>query len=124
MLFQPQDLANFLRTNVDESAAITAERVVWGWLRPVLGLTERPYPVPDEVFSWALELGAIAHENPAGLSYYQLGAERSGFSSERRAEILTDAGGSAGGSAALSAPMGAFPTAEGWPDPPRVHWSV
>jgi len=120
-LFDVLQLTNFLGHPVSNGAAEVAERVVWGWLKPVLGLAERPDPAPPEVFSWALELGGIAHENPAGRSYYELGDERSGFSAERRAEILTEAGTWAGGT--TSGPLGSFPDPPvlAWPDP--IRWN-
>ena len=73
-LFEPQDLSNWLGKTVADEKATSIEKVVWGWLKPQLGATERPDPVPDEVFSWAIELAAIAYENPTGLSARQLGA--------------------------------------------------
>lgn len=116
-LFAASDLTGLLGRPVTTDQADTAERIVWGWLAPILG-GDRPQPVPPEVFSWAVELGAIAIENPSGLEAYQLGAERLQFSSERRAEILADvaAGGVPGGG---TKPRGSFPDACGWPDPAR-----
>lgn len=117
-LFNATELGGYLQKQVSNDAAVSVERVVWGWLKPALGLQARPSPVPDEVFSWAIELGAIAYENPSGLSSYQLGAENLGFSSERRAEILAEtARGAVPGTAAT--PLGSFPDACGWPDPAR-----
>lgn len=120
-LFTQSDLADFLRKPVSAEAAASAEKVVWGWLRPVLGLTDRPTPVTPEVFSWAIELGAIAYENPSGLTYYELGDERSGYSASRRAEILAEVGASDVSAVALGAPVGSFPDPYAWPDPPRYH---
>lgn len=122
-LFTADDLGDFLQVDVSTTAAAAVERVVWGWLKVPLGLSERPDPVPDEVFSWAVELGAIAHENPAGLAAYQLGGERSQFSVERRREILDAAasGGGIGTSGGGLRPRGSFPAASCWPDPIR-HW--
>ncbi len=119
-LFTAAELSGHLQKTVTAEAAASCERVVWGWLKPALGLTERPNPVPDEVFSWAIELGGIAHENPAGLASYQLGAERIAYSAERRAEILADAadGGRPGTG---GAPRGSFPPACAWPDQARIR---
>jgi hypothetical protein len=95
MLFFPEELRLQLgAATIDSDRAEVAERVVWGWLKPVLGLTERPYPVPDEVFSWAIEQA---------------------FSMERRREILADAAGGGSSTAALS-PRGSFPDALSYPD--------
>lgn len=119
LLFDAADLGDWLHCTVTDEAAIAAERVVWGWLKPVLGLTERPTPVSEELFSWAIELGGIAHENPDGKSYYQLADERTGYSAERRQQILEEAatGGIAPGGVAK--PVGSFPKAQCWPDPAR-----
>ena len=108
-IFSNIELGQWLGCDVTEAKGRAIERVVWGWLKGPLGLDQRPDPVPDEVFSWAIELGAIAHENPAGLFAYQLGDERSQFSAERRNEILTQASGSLGGA---GTPVGSFPAPE------------
>lgn len=120
-LFAAEDLTGLLGRPITIEQADTAERIVWGWLAPILG-TNRPDPIPDSVYSWAVELGAIAIENPSGLESYQLGAERLQFSAERRGEILSEAaaGGVPGGG---TTPRGSFPTACGWPDPAR-GWST
>jgi hypothetical protein len=99
----------------DEATAV--EAVVWGWLKPILNLIDRPDPVSPELFSWALELGAIYRTNPAGLSRKDLGPFSEQYSSERRDEILRTAAG--GGTAAPGAakPLGSFPAARAYPDP-------
>ncbi len=122
VLFTHTDLTDHLHQRVTVEAAYAAERLVWGWLKPVLGLAERPDPVPDEVFSWAIELGGIAHENPAGLSSQQLGSLQRSFSVERRAQILAEAGAGASHGSTSSAPRGSFPAAQPWPDPARAGW--
>lgn len=93
------------------------ERVVWGWLAPILGVTDRPDPVTPQLFSWALELGIIFRENPAGLSAKEIGPFKEQYSSERRDEILRAAasGGSTAGAALR--PVGSFPAARTYPDP-------
>lgn len=124
-LFSTDDLSGHLSglglEPVTTDAATAIERLVWGWLKPVLGLSERPNPVPDEVFSWAIELATIARENPTGLSYYQLGHEKMGYSVERRNEILTEAS-SGGRRPGNLSPTGSFPPASVWPDPAGVNW--
>jgi len=122
-LFSADDLGDLLQGSVTEAAAAAAERMAWGWLKPVLDIEVRPSPVPAEVFAWAVELGAIAHENPAGLSVYQLADERSQYSDERRNEILVTAaaGGRVNTNGGTPTPRGAFPAAPCWPDPIRVY---
>lgn len=116
-LFAAPDLRGLLPdSHITDAQAITLEQVVWGWLRPALGVEERPATIAPELFSAALELGAIAKENPAGLSSYQLGPERIGFSAERRGEILA-AVASWGAASAAGHPTWSFPPALEWPDP-------
>lgn len=116
-LFTASDLTTWLRKQspISEESAAMTEQVVWGWLKPALGLPDRPSPVPAEVFSWAIELGAIAHENPAGLSSQQLGNSQKQFSAERREQILERAGRGTETSSGLS-PRGNFPSAPAYPD--------
>lgn len=118
-LFTAADLTPLMggRT-VTDAEAEAAERIVWGWLTPVLKLSERPNPIPPQVFSWAAELGAIHLENPTGLAAYQLGQERLAFSSERRNAILSEAA-AAGVPGAGTSPRGSFPDPCPWPDPAR-----
>lgn len=114
-LFTATDLTNLLHYEVSEASAVIAERVVVGWLKAA-GVDVTVDPVPEEVFSWAVELGAIAHENPSGLSESELGDARDVFSAERRREILADAA-AAPASSGLGRPQGSFPSAACWPDP-------
>lgn len=116
-IFSSNELGEWLGRDVTETKARSIERVVWGWLKGPLGLAARPDPVPDEVFSWAIELGAIAHENPAGLSSRQLGSSQRAFSLERRNEILEMARGGVPGTVTVPSPSGSFPTALDYPDP-------
>jgi hypothetical protein len=118
-LFASRDLSDYVQYTVEAAAAVIAERVAWGWLAPVLGLTERPDPVPAEVFSWAIELGAIAHETPNGsVTGSTKGAVSDTYGAPRRQQILAEAAAwSAAQGATSSGPQGAFPAACWWPDP-------
>lgn len=118
-LFTAADLTDFAQYPVSESAATIAERVAWGWLKDATRLTTRPAPVPEEMFSWAIELGLIAHENPGGLSDDTLGDATQRWDRARRAEILARAAAWASGAGAdgTPKPRGAFPKALPWPDP-------
>lgn len=116
MLFTAEELAEYLGTTVTEARAYMVERIVWGWLKPVLALTDRPDPVSDEVFSWAIELAAIVHENPAGLSSQQLGPGSQTYSLERRQEILAEVAAGGGSITTVHAPQGSFPDALDYPD--------
>lgn len=123
MLFDASDLTNLLGYPVPEEKAQVAERIVWGWLRPILGVEHQPQLAAPELFSWAVELGAIVVENPAGLTAYQLGEERFAYSAERRGEILAEVSSSAlaadidGDGVTGVTPRGSFPAASDWPDP-------
>lgn len=117
-LFTASDLNDLPEIDgvTDEEAAVV-ERIVWGWLKPLRGLDERPDPVDDDLFAWALELGAIYRTNPAGLSAKQMGHFQEQYSSERRDEILRMAAG--GGVLAPGAPpkpVGSFPDPNAFPD--------
>lgn len=115
-LFDENDLTEWLGKQVTGQRAASVERVVWGWLKPILGLAERPDPVPDEMFSWAVELGGIAHENPKGLSSRDLGPYSEQFSTERRKEILDDVRNSLPSGGASLKPTGSFPEPLDYPD--------
>lgn len=119
-LFTAADLGNLLGTTVDAGKHALVERVVWGWLRPILDVDARPVPVPDELFSWAIELGAIAHENPDGRTAKQIGPFKDQYSVERRKEILAEVQehvDSNNPDGDPSAPTGYFPPPLPYPDP-------
>lgn len=103
----------------EEAAAV--ERIVWGWLKPVLQLDTRPDTVSEELRAWAVELGVIYRANPEGLSSYSLESESSSYSSERRDEILRlAASGGRVPEGATPSPGGSFPAARAYPDP--IEW--
>lgn len=119
-LFTHGDLGSWLRSPVDPDHASAVERVVWGWLRPILGVTERPADPSPELVAWAIELGAIAYSNPDGLASYALESERTQYSSERRNELLASVAN--GGTAptapgAVAPPRGCYPPINLSPDP-------
>lgn len=117
-LFDSAALTSWLRQPVSTDAAEVVERVVWGWLRPLLQVAERPTEPSDELKAWALELGGIAYANPEGLSSYSLESESSGYSSERRDEILrTVVSGGTTPDGGVPAPTGCFP-----PPCPDPNW--
>jgi hypothetical protein len=114
-LFNAAALSEFVQDDIDTATAARVEQVVWGWLQPILNDEDRRDQVSPQLFSWALELGAIAHENPTGLEAYQLGAERRQFSQDRRREILVDVKASVDGIVG-TAPRGDFPEPLPCPD--------
>lgn len=120
-LFTSTELSDWLGKPVTAARTTVAERVVWGWLKPVLGTATRPEPVPEELFAWAVELGAIAHENPTGLSGRGIGPFSEQFSGlrDRRENILNDVRQWAAeqGTALSGQPIGEFPEPYAYPDP-------
>ncbi|MBM0275099.1 hypothetical protein [Micromonospora tarensis] len=93
-LFELVDLRKLLRESeieFDSDAATVARRQAGGWLSDATGLTDWPDPIPDRLWTWAIELGAIAYRNPDGASEEQSDDHRVRFDRARRAEILTAA---------------------------------
>lgn len=119
-LIAPGDLQTHLRLEaVDTPAAASAERVAWGWLSEATGLTERPDPVPDVLWSWALELAGLVYDNPRALATEGTGPFGDTRERGRREAILAAAArhyGRGGG-----VPRGTFPDAQPWPDPVCVR---
>jgi hypothetical protein len=119
-LFSAQDLTDWLHYPVSPVDAVIAERVVRGWLLGATGVQDWGDPVPPDVFAWAVELGAIAHELPNGeLVSTTTGATTDTYGVKRRSQILADAaqrpaGGTVPG---RGDPQGAFPPAMPWPQP-------
>jgi hypothetical protein len=90
-LVELEDLRKLLRMSVAEfdlDAAGIARRQAGGWLSDATGLTEWPDPVPDRLWSWAIELAAIAYNNPDAALEEQTDDHRVKHDRERRAEIL------------------------------------
>lgn len=122
-LVEPADLGYLLQEDIGPGTGRVAIRVAEGWLRGATGLADWPAPVPADLWSWALELAALAYSNPASMSTETLGdytAGWSGWALARRREILADARGAYAVGAAET-PMSAFPAAQPWPDPVRVR---
>lgn len=115
-LFTASELSTYLGYDVSGEAADIAERVAAGWLTAA-GVDTTVFPIPHEVFSWAVELAAIAHENPGGLSESSTGDR---WNLARRGEILAAAAEHAAtvaGRVTGLQPRGSFPDPSPWPDP-------
>lgn len=125
-LFEQRELSDFVQYVVPVSQAEIAERVVDGWLKGATGLTEWPDPLPAQLFSWALELGALAVDNPTGLATRAAGDESDTYLITRRAEILAEvrawAAGLPGSATTVARPRGSFPPPQAWPNPAGVGW--
>lgn len=116
-LFTAADLSGWLHEPVSDVDAAAVETVVWGWLAPVLNLTDRPDPVPANLFSSAVELGGIAYSNPQGLTRNDLGDLKQYFSLERREQILEEVYRGGIPDSIPMKPRGNFPPAQCYPDP-------
>lgn len=124
-LFDSEDLSTYVQYPVDDDAAAAAERVVSGWLQDATGPGEWygddvvPSQLPAQLYAWAIELGAMAHENPAGLASEITADKTTVWDRARRTEILDKAAAWAGqnGSTSSGGPVGRFPSARRWPDP-------
>jgi len=119
-LFSAADLAGYLHTQVDAAQAAVTERVVFGWIKGATNITERPDPVPDDLWAWAVELGALQYSNPEGLRSTVSDNTGSTWAQDRREAILTSIK-NAYGTGSAAQPSGSFPPAEPWPDPAVVR---
>lgn len=90
-LFELTDLAAYMQQDLDTATATTARRIASGWLGSATGLTEWPDPVPDQLWTYALELAEMAYGNPGGYVSEDIDDHSVGFNKTRRAEILAAA---------------------------------
>lgn len=91
-LFSFEDFASYLQVpEVDNETVTRVRRIASGWLMSATGATSWPVTIPDDLWSWAIELAAIAYYNPSGLSSESLDDHNVQYSAERRKEILTAA---------------------------------
>ena len=115
-LFDLGELPSWLQLpEVDTETATRVRRSANGWLQDATGLTQWPDPVPDRLWTWGIELAAIAYNNPdatasSSIDDYQRTEDR-----ERRAEILTAARAAYNNGG--SQPQYSFPE-------PDWHWSA
>lgn len=121
-LVGPGQLATYLQMPVRADSEDMAIRVAEGWLRGACtALASWPTPVPDDLWSWAIELAAMVYTNPEGLATRTVNEDTHMWIISRRAEILKAAGSRYGG----AQPQGSFPLALDWPDGPCIPtaWS-
>jgi hypothetical protein len=111
-LFTRAQFASYLHEEVDNSSTDVCQLVASGWLMSATGLATWPLPIPDDLCAWALELAAIAYNNPAGASSQTI--DDFTVAGDRRKAILAEARTSYGGA---SVPQYAFPD-------PDWHWGT
>ncbi|MFI5839451.1 hypothetical protein ACIA8K_07025 [Catenuloplanes sp. NPDC051500] len=74
-LFTLAELTDYLQQGpLIEASAIVARRKASGWLRSATELTTWPDPIPDDLWGWAIELAALAYDNPTLLASETVGA--------------------------------------------------
>lgn len=132
-LFTRDDLANYLKLEVPDSADgdttdsagllsqdtyEVLEKIVDGWLSDATGMDKWPDPTPKPVFSWALELAAIAYENPAAAASDTTDQVGMSWNEQRRRAILDRAaawGRDLPAQALIPSPTGSFPSPDRLP---------
>lgn len=117
LLFTADDLRAFLQYEIAAETVDVVDRIVNGWLLGATRLAELPFPLPDDLWADALELGALLASNPESLSQRTAGpTTRSWPMAPRRDAILQRVAGRYSSAARLG-PTGAFPRVRDWPDP-------
>jgi hypothetical protein len=115
-LFDLGDLPSWLQVpEVDAETATRVRRVASAWLQDATGLTDWPSPVPDRLWAWALELAAIAFNNPTSLASETIDDYQMTVSDRLRRREILDSARQAYNTAGK--PQGSFPD-------PDWHWSV
>ncbi len=88
-LLRVADLSAYLQRQLNVDSADLAIRIAEGWLREATGLSAWPVPVPDDLWAWAVELAALAYDNPTGLAVRTVGGVTESWpAAARRAELL------------------------------------
>lgn len=90
-LFELTELASYMQQDLDTATATNARRIASGWLRSATGLSDWPTPIPDDLWTWALELAEMAYGNPGGYGAEVIDDHSTTFDRERRASILENA---------------------------------
>lgn len=123
-LFTRAQLAHWL--HYDGADAISEEEftvthlVVRGWILQATQWATIPETVTEALFSWAIELGGIAFENPTSQTDDQTDLVRSAWRDRRTqlmAEIRTWAVANGATVTGGPLPRGRFPSALPYPDP-------
>jgi hypothetical protein len=117
-LFELSDLAATLQADLDTASATEARRKASAWLASATYLTAWPTPVPENLRAWAIELAAMAYDNPSNLnSESYADGTSTNWAIARRAEILAEARTHYPKAGGGNKPQGAFPQSSFYPDP-------
>ena len=126
-IVQTGELAAYLQHQVKADVEASAIRVAEGWLLAACtSLVWPPTPVPDDLWAWAIELAAIAYNNPVGLVQRITDEDTRAWGTERRKEILAAARLRYGSGTATPVFSDSatgdsnFPVAQRWPDAPGI----
>jgi hypothetical protein len=87
-LFELTELASYMQRDLDTSTATNARRIASGWLGSATGISEWSAPIPDDLWTWALELAEMAYGNPSGAASESIDDYATTFDRARRASIL------------------------------------
>lgn len=98
----------------DPNRVALARRFANGWLMSATRLSSWPDPITDDLWAWAIELAAIAFDNPAGAASEGIDDHKVTYDRERRKEILDEARTAYAGA---TTPRGSFPE-------PDWHWEA
>lgn len=116
-LFELDRLPSWLQIpEVDTETAAVVRRKVTADVLDAAGLDVAPDPVPDFLWSAAVELAAVYYPNPQGLERESEGAVSVVYG-PRAAEILARVRSWGARTRATMIPRGAFPDALSYPDP-------
>lgn len=102
------------QTSIDDGTYTVIHKVVNGLLLDAAHLQVWPDPLPPQVFSWAVELGAISCENPAGAAVDGTDRVTLQWNEQRRNAILASArdwGNQIRDGDVVPSPKGCFPPA-------------
>lgn len=115
------ELAARVQREIDGVYAESAIRTADGQLRGAMDFTgEWPTPLPSPVWSWWVELAAMALDNPTGLGQRGVGSEQEQWLITRRDKVLSDAARWVTTSGlleqvAVTAPLWSYPPPPEWP---------
>lgn len=127
-IFTKEQLRDFLRYAPDDEFSVASAQqvhdVAAGWIADAADVDDLTELIPGQpsqrVRAWAIELAAIAYENPTTADTDAAAESSSGWGRvDRRQQILDNVRAWAqakSGAGAVPLPRGQFPKARRWPD--------